>query len=96
MLDCEATTKNLTIFEKEEFVVDEEQTLTLEAANPNVCRWIDYLYIQKIDDTDTGISQHEMDSQKDNLPPYNLMGIKYPHATKGILIKNGKKIVNSH
>ncbi len=92
----EATTKNLTIFEKEEFVVDEEQTLTLEAANPNVCRWIDYLYIQKIDDTDTGISQHEMDSPKNNLPPYNLMGIKYPHPTKGILIKNGKKIVTSH
>lgn len=37
---------------KDEIIVKEEQTLTLEAENPNVTRWIDYLYIQKTGDYD--------------------------------------------
>ena len=44
--------KNMFVYEKEEIIVKEEQTLTLEAENPNVTRWIDYLYIQKTGDYD--------------------------------------------
>ena len=50
----------------------------------------------KLDDESTGIILNDNNRHKKELPLYNLMGIKYPHATKGIFIKNGKKIVTSH
>lgn len=72
---------------KEEIIVTEEETLTIEASGTGVSRWIDYLYIQNCDSNDTGINSEtitiEIDEEKTY---YTLDGIKVKNPTNGIYI----------
>ena len=72
--------------------VNEEQTLTLEAANPNTSRWIDYLYIQKFD-SETNIINPTLPTNSKPTRTFNLMGMKVDELKKGIYITNGNKII---
>lgn len=70
---------------KENIIVPEEETLTIEASGTGVSRWIDYLYIQNCDSKGTGINTETMvvDEEKTY---YTLEGIKVNNPTNGIYI----------
>lgn len=84
--------KGINEYVTDEIVVNEEQTLTLEADNSNTSKWIDYLYIQKVG-SETGIVNiPTVPSNATSNPIYNIMGMKVNQAKKGIYITGGKKI----
>lgn len=84
--------KGINEYVTDEIVVNEEQTLTLEADNSNTSKWIDYLYIQKVG-SETGIVNiPTAPSNATSNPRYNIMGMKVNQAKKGIYITGGKKI----
>ncbi len=84
--------KGINEYIKDEIIVNEKKMLTLEAQNGNVARWIDYIYIQRLD-SGTGIINTTPSANKTTTPIYNMMGIKVNKTKKGIYIENGKKIV---
>lgn len=70
---------------KEEIIVTEEETLTIEASGTGVSRWIDYLYIQNCDSNDTGINSETITIDEEKTY-YTLDGIKVKNPTNGIYI----------
>lgn len=85
--------KGINEFVSNEIIVSNEQTLTIETDNANSSKWIDFLYIQKVD-SETYINNISTDSaDATSTPIYNIMGMKVNKPNKGIYISEGKKII---
>ena len=89
-----ADKKGINEYVKDEIVVNEEQALTLEAQNSNAARWIDYLYIQRLDSGTGIVNTSSANNENMSSPPiYNIMGMKVGIPQKGIYITKGKKVI---
>ena len=82
--------KGINEYVTDEIIVNEEQSLSLEAENANKTRWIDYIYIQKVDSETDIINIPISSSDATSTPIYNLRGMKVSPTRKGLFISKGK------
>ena len=88
-----SNTKNTTEYVKDEIIVKESQSLTLEAENPNITRWLDYLFIQKTGDYDVNSPVVTLTSPSDtydatsNVPEITVTATSTPKVNEANIIQ---------